>query len=141
MKKLILLLVIVLADCCLLSCSKKENTSYVLDLSNYDEYKNEQYIIDYKRFDIDNDGIIEDCYITFGPTSGIFTFLITALVDENVKYRDLFTDDHSNVSFFENDGITELKMVKWDFVNDEQYIEYYKIYVNKKRIFLEKIMY
>ena len=141
MKKLILLLVIALADCCLLSCSKNENTSYVLDLSNYDEYKNEQYIIDYKRFDIDNDGIIEDCYITFGPTSGIFTFLITALVDENVKYRNLFTDDHSDISFFENNGITELKMVKRDFVSDEQYTEYYKIYVSKNRIILDKIMY
>lgn len=42
------------------------------------------------RFDIDNDGVVEDVYIGYGNTSGIASFSIVATVDGKVKYLDYF---------------------------------------------------
>ena len=130
MKKFIILVMMNLIVFCFTSCSKK-------DISTYDDYKNEQFIIDYKSFDIDNDGIIEDCYITIGPTSGIFTFYITAIVNDNVKYRDLFTDQYSDISFCEYNNVNKLKMIRSDYMTDEQYTEYHEIHIIEGHIVID----
>ena len=54
--------------------------------------------------DIDRDGVREVCTLTFGPTSGLFTVVIIASVDGDVKYRDLFMTDWGEVSLMEKDG-------------------------------------
>ena len=41
-------------------------------------------------YDIDNDGVIETCTIGFGPTSGLFSLNLTARVNGDVKYSDMF---------------------------------------------------
>lgn len=54
--------------------------------------------------DIDRDGVREICTLTFGPTSGLFTVVIIASVDGDVKYRDLFYMDCGDVALAEKDG-------------------------------------
>lgn len=54
--------------------------------------------------DIDRDGVREVCTLTFGPTSGLFTVVIIASVDGDVKYRDLFYMDCGDVALAEKDG-------------------------------------
>ena len=64
-----------------------------------------EIIIDSASFDIDGDGIIEDCKIADGPTSGLFTVVITASVDENIKYKNTFNLAWGELSFGEKDGV------------------------------------
>lgn len=42
------------------------------------------------RMDIDGDGVIEDYTISYGPTSGLFTYQIRANVDGEPKYSNLY---------------------------------------------------
>ena len=63
-----------------------------------------EIIIDSASFDIDGDGIIEDCKIVDGPTSGLFTAVITASVNGNIKYKNTFNLAWGNLSFGEIDG-------------------------------------
>ena len=63
-----------------------------------------EIIIDSVSFDIDGDGIIEDCKIADGPTSGLFTVVITASVNGNIKYKNTFNLAGGNLSFGEQDG-------------------------------------
>ncbi len=63
-----------------------------------------EIIIDSASFDIDGDGIIEDCKIADGPTSGLFTVVITASVNGNIKYKNTFNLVWGELSFGEQDG-------------------------------------
>ena len=63
-----------------------------------------EIIIDSASFDIDGDGKIEDCKIADGPTSGLFTVVITASVNGNIKYKNTFNLAGGNLSFGEQDG-------------------------------------
>ena len=47
-------------------------------------------VIDAASLDIDNDGVDEDCTMSYGPTSGLFTVVITASVDGRIKYKNTF---------------------------------------------------
>ena len=62
-----------------------------------------EIIIDSASFDIDGDGIIEDCKIADGPTSGLFTVVITASVNGNIKYKNTFNLAGGNLSFGEQE--------------------------------------
>ena len=64
-----------------------------------------EIIIDSVSFDIDGDGIIEDCKIADGPTSGLFTVVITASVNGTVKYKNTFNFAWGELSFGEKDGV------------------------------------
>ena len=61
-------------------------------------------VISEASFDIDGDGIIEDCKITPGPTSGLFTVVITATVEGRIKYKNTFNLNWGELSFAEKDG-------------------------------------
>ena len=61
-------------------------------------------IIGSASFDIDGDGIIEDCIIADGPTSGLFTVVFTASVNGNIKYKNTFNLAWGDLSFGEQDG-------------------------------------
>ncbi len=54
-------------------------------------------------FDIDGDGIIEDCKIADGPTSGLFTVVITASVNGNIKNKNTFNLAWGELSFGEQE--------------------------------------
>lgn len=63
-----------------------------------------EIIIDSASLDIDGDGIIEDCKIADGPTSGLFTVVITASVNGTIKYKNTFNLAWGELSFGETDG-------------------------------------
>ena len=60
------------------------------------------FIFDEGIFDIDGDGKEEHCFMGYGPTSGIFTFTITAFEDGEPEYFNIFTCPWTTLSF----GIT-----------------------------------
>ena len=84
-------------------------------------------VIDAASLDIDNDGVYEDCTMSYGPTSGLFTVVITASVDGRIKYKNTFNLAWGNVSFVEKDGVAQL-------VRDS---EYHRLYVEENRIVIE----
>ncbi len=84
-------------------------------------------VIDAASLDIDNDGVYEDCTMSYGPTSGLFTVVITASVDGRIKYKNTFNLAWGNVSFAEKDGVAQL-------VRDN---EYHRLYVEENRIVIE----
>ena len=56
-------------------------------------------LIDSSQLDIDGDGIRETCTLHYGPTSGIFTFILSAYQDGNLEYRNIFTANHGQLRF------------------------------------------
>ena len=79
--------------------------------------------------DIDNDGVREDCTMTYGPTSGLFTVVITASADGRIKYKNTFRLASGEISFAELDGAAQ-------FVRDG---EYHRMYVEEGRIVIENL--
>ena len=66
-------------------------------------------IMDTATFDIDDDGIAEECVIECGPTSGLFTFIISAFENGKLEYFNIFDSPYLQLSFEENeDGETML---------------------------------
>ena len=59
-------------------------------------------------FDIDGDGTEETCYLSYGPTSGLFTFGITVEYAKGSLYR-IFLTDYTQLSFVEKDGTVKLR--------------------------------
>lgn len=57
------------------------------------------FIMDEGTFDIDGDGKDEHCFLSRGPTSGIFTFSITAYENGKPEYSNLFTCPHTTLRF------------------------------------------
>ncbi len=89
-------------------------------------------IIDSASFDIDGDGIIEDCKIADGPTSGLFTVVITASVDGNIKYKNTFNFAWGELSFGETDGSPCI--IRERSQDQEPKIEYLPLSVQEGRI-------
>ena len=50
-------------------------------------------------FDVDNDGVEEECKLLHGPTSGIFTFQISVSKDGNIEYYGIYTARWTVLSF------------------------------------------
>lgn len=48
-------------------------------------------IYDAMSFDIDDDGIIEDCFLGYGPSSGIYTFTFSVYEDGKLEYFNIFS--------------------------------------------------
>lgn len=66
-------------------------------------------IIDSTEADIDSDGRDESLTLTYGPTSGLFSFTLN-MVDGEAEYHDMFITDVSTLSFAENEeGETVVK--------------------------------
>jgi hypothetical protein len=100
------------------------------ELSDYMIGKLTEYsrgVIDIASLDIDNDGVYEDCTMSYGPTSGLFTVTITASVDGSIKYGNTLSLNWGKVSFAEKDGEAY-------FVRDD---EYHRLYVEDNRIVIE----
>ena len=63
-------------------------------------------------FDIDNDNVVENCYITAGPTSGIFTFCLVAFHNGQLEYFNIFApDEDQNLSFKINEYTDKLQII------------------------------
>lgn len=66
-------------------------------------------IIDSTEGDVDMDGVNESLTLTYGPTSGLFSFTLN-MVDSDSEYHDMFITDCSTLSFTENEkGETVVK--------------------------------
>ncbi len=59
--------------------------------------------IDTASFDIDGDGKEEQCYLSYGPTSGLFTFIFSAYESGELKYFNIFNSWHNVDLSFEKD--------------------------------------
>jgi len=70
-------------------------------LYQYDVKDSQVPIIDCIRFDIDEDGVEEICTLSYGPTSGLFTFVMSVREHdkEEPEYYNVFTCEHYNLSF------------------------------------------
>lgn len=57
--------------------------------------------IDETVFDVDGDGVQDRCVMSYGPTSGLFTFIftVTSKGSTQPKYQNIFLTDHSDLSF------------------------------------------
>lgn len=63
-------------------------------------------------FDIDNDNVKENCYITAGPTSGIFTFCLVAFHNGQLEYFNIFApDEDQSLSFKINEYTDKLQII------------------------------
>lgn len=79
----------------------------ILENSQYDP------IIDTAEFDIDCDGEIERCVISYGPTSGLFTFRLivySANAWEGIKYNNIYYSEFGQLKFVDTDAGTKLKL-------------------------------
>ena len=88
-----------------------------------------EYFINTASLDIDGNGVYEDCSMTYGPTYGLFTVVITATVDGDIKYKNTFNIKNGDLSFEEKDGNAQ-------FVRDG---EYHRLYVEDNRIVIENL--
>ncbi len=70
-------------------------------------------IIDSASFDIDDDGIAEWCTIGYGPTSGLFTIVLSASENGTLEYYNIFDGHHGLPHFMESNG----KMQLWLALN------------------------
>ena len=86
--------------------------------------------------DIDNDGTDEFCTISFGPTSGLFTVVITAFDDGEIKYKNTFclnsnyiVSDFNEIAFNKIDGTPGINLDG----------EFHKLYVKDNRIVIDNL--
>ncbi len=86
-------------------------------------------IIDTATFDIDGDGIEEHCELSYGPTSGLFTFTISASVNGQLKYFNIFNSPVLELSFEKNTEGQVMLIGK-----DSDYTRYMSMYVDNGNI-------
>ena len=63
-------------------------------------------VYDYCQYDIDNDGILETCVVSQGPTSGISSFIISVWEDGDCVMEQTVYQNHSSMGmvFLITDG-------------------------------------
>lgn len=61
-----------------------------------------QGAIDTATFDIDGDGIDEQCALGYGPTSGLFTFSFSVTENGELEYFNIFNSPYLQLSFEKN---------------------------------------
>ena len=67
-------------------------------------------IIDSAEFDIDGNGETEFCSLSYGPTLGVYSVMLTASSETGVEYQSVFVLPHGSVSFQEADGKTRFAL-------------------------------
>lgn len=119
MKKAVLALILLSLLISLAGCSSKQKKAeeeamqYALQMS-YDSV----------AADIDGDGLVEDCYLSHGTTSGVLTVVITAVANDTVKYRNTFYLNTSRFPRFSmEEGVLRLRLERHNYATDEQTVE------------------
>ena len=87
-------------------------------------------------FDIDNDGTVENCTISYGPTSGLFTVIIRASTDEGIKYQNTFLLDCIDIKFCQENGVTKVLLTDMNYQTETIIEETCDIFVKDNRIVL-----
>ncbi|MBE6649555.1 MAG: hypothetical protein E7614_08585 [Ruminococcaceae bacterium] len=85
--------------------------SYIIATSDFSP------VIDIATFDIDGDGKDEKCVLSYGPTSGLSTFKLTAWGTEEkekgiVKYFNIFLYNAGKLSFVQTENGMKLRIVE-----------------------------
>ncbi len=83
-------------------------------LYRYDVEDEKIPIIDCIRFDIDKDGVEEICTLSYGPTSDLFTFVISVREhdEEELEYFNMFTSEYYDLSFILS-GSRDMNLIGW----------------------------
>ncbi len=71
-------------------------------------------IFDIASFDIDGDGVKEECTLRFGPTSGVFTFTFSCTENGVLEYSNVFVSPWQQLKF-EVDGAGKGALIGNDF--------------------------
>ncbi len=81
----------------------QSNASYGLDIVTdeaiTDEATDFSPIIDEVSYDIDGDGIEEECTLSYGPTSGLFTFIFFVYENGELEYFNIFHSQFLYLNF------------------------------------------
>ena len=84
-------------------------------------------LIDSVEYDIDNDGTKELCELRYGPTSGLFTFMLAAYENGELEYCNIFLSEWGELSFKEqSDGSVGVLLIP-NANEDELLLELYEI--------------
>lgn len=89
-------------------------------------------------FDVDNDGKVEYCVLSAGPTSGIFSFTFTAFDEESAqpKYEKVFCTEFYYLSF-RYDLRTDRMHIRAVTQGEEPQIYYYDVVIENGEVKLE----
>lgn len=90
-----------------------------------------------EQWDIDGDGIKEVLRIGPGPTSGIYTFTITATENGEKEYFNIFQSDFSYDSFF-TDSEGKLCLLAQTYLNNDTFVHIYEVSVEDGNIVLSE---
>ena len=118
MKKIFIIALSLLSILALVGCgtNKAENSDDVVDIlqniQNESDYTGTK--IDSAVWDIDNDGIYEDCSLYTGPTYGVTTYLVLASVDGNVKYKEIITATFESEPSFDSKSKDPIIVINGD---------------------------
>lgn len=94
-------------------------------------------VIDSILFDLDGNGVPEDCTMTYGPTSGLFTVVISASEKGVLKYRNTFHLSRSVLGFSEKDGALQILTQTHDFLAGKTRSEALGVLLDGGRIVLD----
>ncbi len=132
MKKICLLIlaIILLVACC--GCGEREPEPIDIDA-----IKGSDMCIDSASFDMDGDGIAEDCVMTYGPTSGLFTVVITISENGIVEYKNTFNLAFGELTFGEQNGEPHIFRTNTDISTGESRTESHRVYVENDRIVID----
>ena len=88
--------------------------------------------------DMDQNGTREIWVLDWGPTSGLFTFELSAYENGECKYRGVFYSDHGTLSFCQKDGALRVCANVNRYFNGEWYTEHheYTIRIDNGRVSL-----
>ena len=97
----------------------------------------ERYYIDKVLWDIDKDGNEESCVLTYGPTSGLFTFVFNAYDEGELEYTNTFNCDMNDIQFtWDENGTLQITGEKFTY-GEEPTQKYYDVIVKDGNIVLE----
>ena len=103
-------------------------------LNQEDSFNSYTNVTDSVSFDIDNDGTVENCTISYGPTSGLFTVIIRASTDEGIKYQNTFLLDCIDIKFCQENGVTKVLLTDMNYQTETIIEETCDIFVKDNRI-------
>lgn len=92
-------------------------------------------VIDTIVFDIDKDGKDESCVLEYGPTSGIFTFVLLVSENGELEYYDTYASPFYYLSFNVQDDTLRIKAITQD---EPPKTEYFDIAIEENHIRLLK---
>jgi hypothetical protein len=78
----------------------------------YDDDNKNPWQICGREYDIDGDGFAEKINVTYGNTSGIFSFIVTISGERGFEHQSAFTLPHSNLDLIEMQGYLMLTAQK-----------------------------